>query len=101
MCMDCYNKLAYSRAIAVRKKYGPGKTDKVIRDNRPAEGTPCANFKVCGHYMTHDLTPSGMCFDHDPKTDTFRGYICKRCNTGYGLLGDSLESVQKSLDYLR
>ena len=88
MCMDCYTKQATSRGIAARKEYGPGDTYKLIRANRPPEGTPCANFKVCGHYMTYDKKPTGMCFDHDPVTDTFRGYICKRCNTGYGLLGD-------------
>ena len=101
MCSDCYSKQANSRSIAVRKEYGPGSTYKLIRANRPPEGTPCANFKVCGHYMTYDKKPTGMCFDHNPVTDTFRGYICKRCNTGYGLLGDSYESVLQSLDYLR
>lgn len=27
--------------------------------------------------------------DHDHTTKQFRGYLCKRCNTGTGLIGDN------------
>ena len=29
--------------------------------------------------------------DHDHSNGTFRGYLCKRCNTGTGLIGDKLD----------
>ena len=29
--------------------------------------------------------------DHDHTNGTFRGYLCKRCNTGTGLIGDKLD----------
>ena len=29
--------------------------------------------------------------DHDHINGTFRGYLCKRCNTGTGLIGDKID----------
>jgi len=39
--------------------------------------------------------------DHDHKTELFRGVLCKRCNLGVGLLGDRVEGILKTLNYLR
>lgn len=39
-------------------------------------------------------------FDHDNVTDSFRGWICNNCNVAIGGLGDTVEGVQKALDYL-
>ena len=41
-----------------------------------------------------------LCLDHDPKTDTFRGWLCNQCNTGIGLLGDDYNSVMRAAKYL-
>ena len=30
-----------------------------------------------------------------------RGWLCKRCNTAIGLLGDNAGGVQRALDYLQ
>jgi len=38
--------------------------------------------------------------DHDHEDDTFRGWLCNRCNTGIGLLGDTLEGVILAMTYL-
>src|SRR5882672_1575066 len=38
--------------------------------------------------------------DHDHATGKFRGWLCSRCNTGIGLLGDTLESVEAARAYL-
>ena len=51
--------------------------------------------------MTHDTSMTGMCFDHSTATSRFRGWICKRCNVGLGNFGDSVETVQSALDYLK
>jgi hypothetical protein len=40
-------------------------------------------------------------FDHDHVTDKFRGWICFGCNTSIGKLGDTLEGVQRAIDYLK
>jgi len=37
--------------------------------------------------------------DHCHKTERYRGYLCHKCNTGLGLLGDR-EGVLNALSYL-
>lgn len=39
--------------------------------------------------------------DHDHNTVSVRGLLCYGCNLGIGLLGDSIESVQRALEYLK
>lgn len=39
--------------------------------------------------------------DHDHVTDQVRGLLCHSCNLGLGLLGDTLESLQEAVDYLK
>lgn len=39
--------------------------------------------------------------DHDHKTGQIRGLLCDACNRGLGLLGDSRETLQRLLDYLK
>lgn len=38
--------------------------------------------------------------DHDHVTNKTRGYICGRCNSGIGFLGDTVESLRRALAYL-
>ena len=38
--------------------------------------------------------------DHDHETDKVRGILCRSCNTGLGLLGDTVERLSLALDYL-
>jgi hypothetical protein len=38
--------------------------------------------------------------DHDHDTGEIRGLICRRCNTGIGMLGDDADGVRRALDYL-
>ena len=45
--------------------------------------------------------PRKWCLDHDHNTNTIRGWICDRCNTGIGKLGDNIEGVEKALLYLK
>lgn len=39
--------------------------------------------------------------DHDHETGKVRGLLCIPCNTGLGLLGDSIDGLLNGLDYLR
>lgn len=43
----------------------------------------------------------GLALDHDHGTGTFRGWLCGQCNTALGLLGDSIEGVEKAAAYLK
>ena len=38
--------------------------------------------------------------DHDHQTGEYRGWLCKNCNTGLGLLGDDAEGLRRMLAYL-
>ena len=39
--------------------------------------------------------------DHCHDTGNIRGLLCNHCNTGLGKLGDSIESLEKALTYLK
>tara|TARA_B100000945_G_scaffold2446_1_gene2123 strand:- start:1204 stop:1374 length:171 start_codon:yes stop_codon:yes gene_type:complete len=52
--------------------------------------------------MTHDKEMTGMCFDHSTQTSEFRDWICKKCNTLLGMLGDdNPQGAQQLVDYLK
>ena len=44
--------------------------------------------------------PRKWCLDHDHKTDKFRGWLCDKCNTGIGKLGDDLKGLKRAVKYL-
>jgi len=39
--------------------------------------------------------------DHCHETNSFRGWICNRCNLGIGRLGDNLSGVMNAVNYLK
>lgn len=39
--------------------------------------------------------------DHDHISGKARGLLCGRCNTGLGILGDSVRGLEKALNYLK
>jgi hypothetical protein len=41
-----------------------------------------------------------ICFDHDHKTNKFRGWICGSCNRALGLIGDSKEILSAMIIYI-
>lgn len=40
------------------------------------------------------------CLDHNHINNEFRGWLCDRCNSGIGKLGDNIEGLVKALNYL-
>ena len=46
---------------------------------------------------------TNLCYDHDhtlsKNIKSFRGVLCKKCNYGIGLLGDTQEGVENALKY--
>ena len=53
---------------------------------------------ICGA-KENDLTRK-LAFDHDHKTERFRGWLCGRCNTTLGAVGDNKELLLALIDYL-
>lgn len=42
-----------------------------------------------------------LCLDHCHKTGRFRGWLCDNCNGSLGHLGDTVEGLEKAIDYLK
>lgn len=61
------------------------------------QGGSCA---ICRRTEPHG---NGTIFgvDHCHATGMVRGLLCTSCNTGIGNLGDSIEMLERALDYLR
>ncbi len=76
ICAQCYN--SHKRLVRKLKKTSPPPPD---------------NCECCGKETKLQL-------DHCHNTQNFRGWICVNCNTGIGKLGDSIEGLQKAIDYL-
>jgi len=77
ICADCENKQKKIREV-LRKKAPP----------KP-EHCECCHKKIKNIELDHQ---------HEPVQ--FRGWPCKDCNTGIGLLGDNLEGVLQGAIYL-
>lgn len=67
---------------------------------RPSPNEPCA---CCGRPVRQ------LVWDHDhalaaagvPIAETFRGWICHRCNHGLAMLGDNIAGLEQAIAYLR
>ncbi len=51
---------------------------------------------ICGVYHGEKL-----CVDHDKVTGMIAGLLCKRCNTGIGMLYEDPIVLQKAIEYVR
>lgn len=95
-CRTCNLQSGRSKRLAAKKHFGSGFNRKLSQE-RPPEGTPC---QVCNRPMVYHRSARLMCFDHDPNTHEFRGWICQNCNTAIGKLGDNLAGLMAAVNYL-
>ena len=80
------------RALQLAKKYGI--TEDEYTQMLLAQDRVCA---ICGDAPQATV----LAVDHDHNTGKIRGLLCKNCNTGIGFFGDSLERVEKVVEYLK
>ena len=64
---------------------------KRLRLVQPPLGTPC---DCCGS------TEQVLWCDHIHGTDVVRGWVCSKCNTGIGHLGDNIDGLLNGIKYL-
>lgn len=67
-----------------------------LRKNLKKNAPPKPNICDCCEKPSDDIV-----LDHCHVTHSFRGWLCRTCNAGIGLLDDSLEGVEKAVVYLR
>lgn len=83
-----------SRRWSLISKYGL--TDKDYDLIWQLQGEKCA---LCGRTKT--LNEKNFAVDHDHRTGQIRGILCLSCNGHIGALGDTVESLEKALAYIR
>jgi Recombination endonuclease VII len=72
--------------------------------NMPAPTRPPPKLcECCGKAETRAQNgrTHGLHLDHCHDSNRFRGWLCSACNLGIGKLGDTIESVERALTYLR
>jgi hypothetical protein len=71
-----------------------GLTRTELTERLVAQGGACA---IC---RKTELKGQDLHGDHDHATGMFRGVLCRRCNTGIGMLGDTLDACRAAVAYL-
>ncbi len=82
---------AKARLQKLREEWETEMAQEFAPSDRPPLGEQC---EICGR--TDEL----LNWDHDHSTGLFRGWLCRRCNTGIGLLHDDPTVVEAALFYL-
>jgi hypothetical protein len=60
----------------------------------------CSTLMILGSEGCSGLTDRHAVIDHDHVTDKIRGLLCRRCNTGIGMLKDSPVLATNAAHYL-
>lgn len=109
VCIECleskplsqYHTYAYTTMSGVFRRCKPCyRVHANILSNLKQQHPYPRGNPVCDCCGVHDELGK-LHLDHDHKTNKFRGYLCRSCNTGVGSLGDNIEGLQRALTYLR
>jgi hypothetical protein len=80
------------KAWRLKKRYGI--TGKEYQALLEAQGSSCLICSV-------SIEGSNIHLDHDHATGKFRGFLCRSCNFGLGCFKDSIEFMEKAIEYLK
>ena len=96
--LDLFNKKLSASGVDIKQPYcracqaSNGLIMSRIHMSAPIKPEVCD----CCRKESHTLV-----LDHDHSTNLFRGWVCYRCNSGIGSLGDDIEGLENALTYLR
>jgi DNA-directed RNA polymerase specialized sigma subunit len=95
LCKECSNKKNRedTKATQYKHKHQLAKRYHIT----PEEYVECMSTSNCCEICS---STDNLCYDHDHNTMKFRGVLCRSCNKAIGLLGDTVEGLQKAVDYL-
>ncbi len=82
-----------ARGYAYYRRIGRSKMHE--RNFPPATRPMPQACEACGA-----TSKKALALDHCHKTNSFRGWLCSNCNTGFGLLGDNYVEVARRIAYL-
>lgn len=85
----------WQQSYARKRFYGLSEEDH--RAMLAAQNGRCA---ICGGTGTKG-DPDGLDVDHDHETGVVRGLLCRTCNLGLGMLGDTESSLRRAMKYLK
>ncbi len=97
-CVHCAKAAVTQRGDGrPRRKYEHHEKHGLSVPLQPADGKCQACGEIAKLIIDHDHVLEALGF---PGSETFRGWVCYRCNSGIGRLGDNIAGVQRALDYL-
>lgn len=79
----------------VRRAKGNYVSEQVFKEMMDSQKNCCA---ICDRELT---TTKLTCVDHNHVTGKIRGILCRNCNTGLGMLKDSISTLQSAAEYLK
>jgi hypothetical protein len=109
-CTDCNrarDRERYRNQMARRKetskwamiKFNFGLTKEAWYAILEAQKFQCA---ICeGAFVTEGRSAFNPCVDHDHDLNKVRGFLCRKCNQGIGLLRDRSSIAEKAAAYLK
>ena len=98
-CRQCLNLAATERYERVTRNTNLLRSYGISLDDYTAL-LKKQNYK-CAVCLREYTTQRKLVVDHDHETGKIRGLLCHYCNRGLGLLGDTRESVERVLEYLK
>lgn len=93
-----WNAVNKDRVAAWGRKYNYGLTDEQYQAMLEKQEGRCS---ICGTAPKSPATKYVLHVDHDHETGHIRGLLCPHCNHGLGKFKDSVELLQKAIDYLK
>lgn len=96
--LDLFNKKLNASGTDIKQAYCKTCQSQHSKIIHRIHKTVLAKPEVCDCCRKEGHT---LVLDHDHATDLFRGWVCYRCNSGIGNLGDDLDGLLKALSYLK
>jgi hypothetical protein len=87
----------YFRNHRIKKTYGitQEQYEQMLKD----QGGVCA---ICGRLPNgSNHVEQSLVIDHCHTTNKVRGLLCNNCNSGMGMIGDTVEHLEAAIEYLK
>jgi hypothetical protein len=92
----------YARRHHLKKKFGLTPEQFMqMYDNQEGLCAICSTLMLVSEGGRSGRQPRHAVLDHDHATGKVRGLLCRRCNTGIGMLRDDPRIVLNAASYLR